>query len=89
VTTVEPTGNRPPDTGLQFTGIVWPRSVAVGDVYATGVPLGLVAGTVMSLGVPLITGGVVSRTWMVAESDAVSPAPSVAVHVTVVLPIGK
>src|SRR2546422_278518 len=63
------------------------RSSAVAE-YVTIAPAGLVASAVISAG-RVKAGGVVSRTVTVEDAEPVLPNPSVAVHVTVVTPMGK
>ena len=88
VTEVEPNGNVVPDAGVQ-TGVRGPStmSMAVAENVTTA-PLCSVFPMVMFAGT-LTIGGVVSRTVTVKLAVAELPAASAAVHVTVVVPIGK
>jgi hypothetical protein len=89
VTVVIPIGNVEPDAGMQDTASVpSTKSVAVGEVYATAVPNALVAVIpVMSDEAPIT--GAASLTVTVNVVDAVFSYGSVAVQVTVVVPIAN
>lgn len=88
VTVVVPSGNVAPDAGVQF-GVTAPSTASVAvTVYDITVPAGPTADAVNGPGT-LITGGVVSCTVTVKLVRAVLPLASVAVHVTVVVPVGK
>jgi hypothetical protein len=88
-TVVSPIANVDPDPGTQLTGVEAPRSVAVGVLNVTVRPPGDVASTEMSLGTLLITGSVVSWTVTLKEVEAGLPFPSLASHLTEVVPIAK
>nr|WP_238145304.1 hypothetical protein [Antricoccus suffuscus] len=87
-TTVVPTAKTDPDGGAQSTtGLGSTSSVAVA-VKVTGAPSAPVAAAVMSIG-SCNTGAVESVTVTEKAPVAAFPALSVAVHDTVVVPIGK
>jgi hypothetical protein len=90
VTVVAPIGKFEPDAGVHVTATgPSTRSFAVGLLYVTVVPAGLVVDTVMFDGTPVMFGGVVS--WIVTWNEAVEvfPAASLALHVTVAVPSGN
>jgi hypothetical protein len=91
VTVVVPTGNVEPDPGTQNTGsLPSVASVAVGLVNVTTAPAAEVAGVVIFDGTPLITGGLAALvTVTVNDVELLFPFASVAVQVTVVVPIGN
>jgi len=89
VTVVVPNRKVEPDAGEQVEGRdPLTMSVAVAENVATA-PVGPVASRVT--GNPDIdtSGGVVSRTVTVEDAEPTLPATSMAVHLTVVIPIGK
>ena len=89
VTVVIPKLKIEPEAGEQETGTgPSTRSVAVGEYVTIAVPELRVAGTVMSAG-RLKTGGVLSRTVTVEDSEAKLLDASLAMHLTVVSPSGK
>ena len=78
-----------PDAGEQFTSTEpETASDAVGSVYVTAAPESDVASAVNGPGMPENTGSVVSRTVTVKLPDELLFELSVAVHETVVVPIG-
>ena len=90
VTTVAPIGNVEPLAGVQLAAIT-PSMLSVAETpNANTAPVGAVASSFVLPGT-LRTGGVVSirTTDTVNVPVAVLPAPSVAEHLTVVVPIGK
>jgi hypothetical protein len=88
VTVVEPSAKVEPDAGTQ-TGVIAPSTVSLAvALKLTTAPDEEVASSVMSDGT-LISGSVVSCTITLNDADALLPAASVAVQVTVVVPIGK
>jgi hypothetical protein len=88
VTVVVPKGNRLPDGGEHTTsGIGSQISVAVAANVTTA-PALVMQGTLLLVG-QVITGGVVSTTVTVKLHEALFPLASVAVQVTVVVPIRK
>src|SRR5438094_645551 len=79
-----------PDTGEQETGTPpSTASEAVGTVYEARAPLGPSASTTWAEGTPLNVGAVVSCTVTPKLALPVLPCESVAVHVTVVVPLAK
>ena len=63
VTMVVPIGKVEPEGGVHITGTdPSTRSVAVGVVYVTTMPILCLTWTIISAGVPVIVGGVVSVT---------------------------
>jgi hypothetical protein len=84
-------GKVEPEAGEQDTVTAVPYwSVAVGAVHDSTAPEEVVAVSAMSVGVPVMTGRVVpALTFTVNVVDAALPFASVAVQVTVVVPIGK
>src|SRR6266571_1396767 len=87
VTIVCPIANVEPDAGLHTTGrLPSTRSVAVGAGHDAVAPVGPVASTVMSLGIPLNAGGVVSCTVTVKLPVPVLLCTSFAEQFTVVVP---
>jgi hypothetical protein len=86
-TVVVPIGKVLPDAGEQVIVVGPLRSAAVA-AKVTVAPAVLVA-FVMTFGGIVSVGGVVSTTLTTKEALAVFPAASVAVHSTVVAPIGK
>ena len=89
VTVVVPTGNVDPEAGEQVDVRVAPRSVAVGALKVAIQPLGEVASCEMSVGLPANNGAVVSCTLTLNEAVESLPFPSLVVHCTTVVPIGK
>src|SRR6266849_8461308 len=88
-TEVLPIGNVEPEAGAQLTVMVPGQlSLTVGAGYVTTAPLGDVADTVM-FGGHVMTGGVLSMTVTVNEQVEVLFELSVAVYVTVVVPLGN
>jgi hypothetical protein len=88
VTVVAPIGNVDPDDGAQVTGRD-PSIASDADAEnETAAPAGLVDGAVMSAGTVTV-GPCVSATVTPKLAVPVFPAPSVAVQVTVVVPIGN
>ena len=89
LTVVVPTGNVLPDAGTQ-DGVRVPLTVSVAETpeYVTAAPPGPVASSVIGPGT-VSTGGVVSCTVTLNELLPVFPAPSVAVHLTAVVPTGN
>jgi hypothetical protein len=88
VTVVAPIGNVEPLAGVQLTGRA-PSTLSVAEAeYVKTAPVSPVASTVALAGM-VMTGGVLSVTVTVNEAEPVLPWVSVAVHVTVVVPIGN
>ena len=88
VTVVAPSWKTVPDAGRHATLEEPELSVAFGGANVTAAPVPEASVTAMSAGSP-ITGLSLSLTTMLNEALAVFPAKSVAVQVTVVVPIGK
>jgi hypothetical protein len=90
VTVVVPTGKKLPDAGLELTVTPGQLSLADGKLYVTTAPHWLVVlFTVMFAGQLPIVGFCASTTVTVNVQLDVLPAASVAVAVTVVVPLGK
>jgi hypothetical protein len=88
LTVVVPIGNVDPEAGVQITA-TGPSIASRADALKVAIaPAGLVAARVSFAG-SVRTGAVLSPTATVKVPEAVFPAASVAVHVTVVVPIGK
>jgi hypothetical protein len=86
VTDVEPNGNGEPEAGAQVTdGLGSTESVAIGVAYETTAPEALVASAVRSDSAGS-AGAVVSLTNTANDVVPVLPDPSVALHVTIVVP---
>jgi len=89
VTVVVPRAKVEPVAGLHVTGTDPSSiSIAVGGMYETGAPAGLVASAMVAPGTPVRVGGL-SLTVTEKEPEPVLPAASCAVQVTVVLPIAN
>src|SRR4029453_18905552 len=90
VTVVGPTGKHEPDAGVQAAVTPGQLSLAVGAAKVTTTQGSLIVAVLALLfGGQVITGGCVSFTVTVNEQLAVLPEVSVAVQVTVVVPLGK
>ena len=90
LTVVVPSGNVLPDGGEQLTvGLESTLSLAVGFDQLATAPLGPVAAIVISPGMPLSDGGVVSCTVTLKLAELLLPCESAAVQLTVVVPSGK
>jgi hypothetical protein len=88
VTVVAPSANALPDAGVQLVATA-PSTRSVAEAAnVTAAPAGPVASAVIGAGT-LIAGGVVSVTVTVNVADALLPAASRAVHVTVVAPVAN
>ena len=88
VTVVVPSGNVAPLAGVQLTATT-PSTVSAADaVKLNGAPPGPVA-SIVALAGTVTTGRVVSLTVIVNDAVLRLPCASVAVHVTVVAPIGN
>jgi hypothetical protein len=89
VTCVVPTGNVDPEGGAQLTDAAAPRSVAEGVGKGTALPLGEVASSEMGSWLLVKVGAVVSCTLTLNDAVESLPFPSLLVHCTEVVPIGK
>ena len=90
VTVVSPIMNVVPDAGRHdAVPVPSTASCVAGESYVTAAPAYEVASRIMSEGVPLMTGWVVSLTVILNEAVPVLPAASVAVQFTVILPKAK